>query len=147
MMYFDDADESLDESWATNYKNVKKTYEIFYSDDVNAITISSIYINNNNEILQITSDIKELLNSNYLTQNEITDFIKSKMKLLNGNIKNICILKYNMNISPENVEHFLNSRETFNYLIPVTKIKDIYFEKTIPFFKDLNEVFILFYQN
>jgi hypothetical protein len=39
----------------------------------------------------------------------------------------------------------LNPNEEFNYLIPVKKIKDIFFEKTITFFKDLNEVIILFY--
>ena len=145
------ADEEIDESWATTYKNANKEYELFYRNDVNVINISSIYINNNNEIQQITNDKKELSVSNYLTKNEITEFIKCKMKILNegggGGIKNISIFKYNINIDPENVEDLLMSNHNFNYLTAVKKIKDIYFEKTISFFNDLNEVIILFYVN
>lgn len=140
-----DTDEELDESWAINYKNETKEYDIFYKSDVSVITISSIYINNKNEIHEITNDKKELTVLNYLTKREITEFIKCKMKLLNGNIKNMVIFKYNITTEPENVEGLLNPNEEFNYLIPVKKIKDIFFEKTITFFKDLNEVIILFY--
>ena len=148
-IYEDDADdEEIDESWATNYKNANKEYDLFYRKDVNVITISSIYINNKNEIQQITSDKKDLSVSNYLTKNEITEFIKCKMNLLNGDrINNISIFKYNINIDPENVEDLLMCNHDFNYLMPVKKIKDIFFEKTIPFFNDLNEVLILFYVN
>jgi hypothetical protein len=147
MLDIDDIDEEIDESWATNYKNMTQAYDIFYRENVNVINITSIYINNNNEIQQITNDKKELSISNYLTKNEITEFIKCKMGIVNGNVKNICIFKYNINIDPENVEYFLKSNDNFNYLIPVKKIKDIYFEKTITFFKNLNEVIILFYLN
>jgi len=140
-------DEAIDESWATNYKNANKKYDQFYREDVNVIHISSIYINNKNEIQQITRDPKELSVSNYLTKHEITEFIKCKMKgdNENVNIKNISICKYNINIDPENVEYFLKSNHNFNYLTPVQKIKDIFFEQTITFFNDLNELFILFY--
>jgi hypothetical protein len=142
-----DEDEAIDESWATNYKNANKEYDQFYRADVNVIHISSIYINNKNEIQQITRDPKELSVSNSLTKHEITEFIKCKMKGLNDNenIKNMSIFKYNINIDPENVEYFLKSNHNFNYLTPVQKIKDILFEQTITFFNDLNEVFILFY--
>lgn len=140
-------DEAIDESWATNYKNANKEYDQFYRADVNVIHISSIYINNKNEIQQITRDPKQLSVSNYLTKDEITEFIKCKMKSLNENenIKNISIFKYNINIDPENVEYFLKTNHNFNYLSPVKKIKDILFEQTITFFKDLNELIILFY--
>ena len=153
MIYIDnnDDDDHIDESWATSYKNTNKEYDLFYQNDVNVIHISSIYINNNNEIQQITNDKKELSISNYLTKNEITEFIKCKMKILNegggGGIKNISIFKYNINIEPENVEDLLMGNHNFNYLMPVKKINDIYFEKTITFFHDLNEVIILFYVN
>ena len=155
MLYISDADadadtsedEAIDESWATNYKDATKKYDQFYRADVNVIHISSIYINNKNEIQQITRDPKELSVSNYLTKDEITEFIKCKMKGYNEkvNIKNISICKYNINIEPENVEYFLKSNHNFNYLTPVQKIKDIFFEQTITFFNDINEVFILFY--
>lgn len=140
-------DEAIDESWATNYKNANKEYDQFYRADVNVIHISSIYINNKNEIQQITRDPKQLSVSNYLTKDEITEFIKCKMKSLNENenIKNISIFKYNINIDPENVEYFLKTNHNFNYLTPVKKIKDILFEQTITFFNDLNELIILFY--
>lgn len=140
-------DEAIDESWATNYKNANKEYDQFYRADVNVIHISSIYINNKNEIQQITRDPKQLSVSNYLTKDEITEFIKCKMKSLNENenIKNISIFKYNINIDPENVEYFLKTNHNFNYLSPVKKIKDILFEQTITFFNDLNELIILFY--
>jgi hypothetical protein len=143
----DDADEEIDESWVTIYKDANKEYDIFYKEDVNVITISSIYINNKNEIQEITSDKKELSVLNYLTGPEITEFIKCKMNLLNGNIKNIGIFKYNITVDPENVEYLLKHNEKFNYLTPVKKIKDIFFEPTISFFKDLNELIILFYVN
>ena len=140
-------DEAIDESWATNYKKANKEYDQFYRADVNVIHISSIYINNKNEIQQITRDQKQLSVSNYLTKDEITEFIKCKMKGLNENenIKNISIFKYNINIDPENVEYFLKTNHNFNYLTPVKKIKDILFEQTITFFNDLNELIILFY--
>jgi hypothetical protein len=140
-------DEAIDECWATNYKNANKEYDQFYRADVNVIHISSIYINNKNEIQQITRDPKELSVSNYLTKDEITEIIKCKMKGLHENekLKNISIFKYNINIDPENVEYFLKSNHNFNYLTPVKKIKDILFEQTITFFNDLNELIILFY--
>ena len=140
-------DEEIDESWATNYKALKQEYDIFYREDVNFIHISCIYIDNNNEIQKLTRDKKELSIANYLTRKEISAIIQSKMKCYDGNIKNMCIFKYNINIEPENVEYFLTSNHNFNYLTPIKKIKDIFFEKTIAFFNDLNEVIILFYVN
>lgn len=147
MLDMGDSDEEIDESWATDYKNMNKEYKIFYMENVNAINISSIYINKNNEIQGITSDKKRLSKSNYFTKNEIIEFIQYKINGFNCKIKNISIFKYNITIEPENVEYFLKCDNIFNYLMPVKQIKDIYFEKTISFFQDLNEIIILFYVN
>lgn len=139
----------LDDNWINEFKNDDKLYQEFYSENVYYINIKFIYVDSNNNIQKIIHERYFLEKSNIISKDEIVSIIKSKC--INDNIryKLLSILKYNFNLSPDKVSHFLKSTtdgEYFNFLKTIKHIEDIYFEKTINMFHELNDLFIVFYE-
>jgi hypothetical protein len=58
----------------------------------------------------------------------------------------LTILKYNFDLAPPDVEHFLSSTNTPSYLSVIKNIDAIPLNKTIEMFQDLNDILILFYE-
>ena len=56
------------------------------------------------------------------------------------------ILKYNFDLAPQDVEHFLSSTNIPSYLSVIKNIDAIPLNKTIEMFQDLNDILILFYE-
>jgi hypothetical protein len=59
----------------------------------------------------------------------------------------LSILKYNIDIDPSEIQHFLkNSQDKNIFLKSLTNIDAIPLEKSISMFQDLNEIIIIFYE-
>ncbi len=130
----------LDENWITQFEEVDKDYEIFYKDDVECVNIKYVFINSNNEIEHVKCEKTILPQKNKLPQETLLAMIKTHSL---KKYKMSFILKYNLSIDPREITNNDVSLED-SWLTEYTYVKDIFFDKTITMFQDLNEINIFF---
>jgi hypothetical protein len=140
--------QELDENWIQDFKENDKNYEIFYSDDIYYVKMHCIYIDKLSNIAKVKEDKIFLTSPNNISREEILGILK-KNSLKNGiKYSVMSILRYNIDIEPLDVKHFLNEKElsSYSFLTPIKNIDAISFKKTISMFHDLNNLFIIFYE-
>ena len=141
--------KELDNSWIEEFQKKDKPYEKFYLDDLFYIRIHCVYVGNTNCIYH-TKEEKHLLKSpNFLSKEEIISTIKRNN--VNKKIKYsvLSILKYNIDLNPEDIHHYLlskNAVQAYPFLQPINYIDDIHFKRTISMFQDLNALYFFFYE-
>jgi hypothetical protein len=123
-------------------------------DTINEIYITFIYINKLNEIEEVSRENYKLNTINFISKEELTNILKNYIFSNSNKIKSYTItsiLQYNINIiTEEEINSFLLSDSTITHLPFLTIIKqinDIYWKPSLPIFKELNELFIIFYEN
>ena len=141
----------LNNDWINKFDKTDNLYKDFYKDNLYYINIDFIYINKKNEIEKIKQESILLSVQNYITRDELIGILKRNT--FDNNIKYslMSILKYNITLDPDEIKNFLLSDDTTDYndkfLIINKHIDTIKFEKTINMFQDLNNLFIIFYEN
>jgi hypothetical protein len=147
--------DTLNDDWIRDYENTDKMYHDFYKDDLYYINIHYMYINKDNEIDKINSESFIMSQPNCITREEILGILK-KNTMNNNKTKQyslLSILKYNIFLNEQDISSFLKCDSSYldNYneafLTSVKNIDSIYFDKTIHMFHDLNDLFIIFYEN
>jgi len=121
------------------------------------IFISFIYVNKSNEIEDISRETYKLNKINFISKEDLTTILKKYISKNSKKIKSYTItsiLQYNINIfSQEDVNEYLSKKYEITNLneIPFLKIikeiSDIDWNPSLPIFKELNELFIIFYEN
>ena len=140
----------LDNKWIEEYEEDEKPYKDFYREKTKTIEIYYFYLNKDNELEKIKQQQYLLSQHNNLTREELMREIKSN--IVDNKIKYslLSILKHNIDLDPENLKSYLltdDLSESNNFLTTISDISDIYFEDTISFLKQLNSLFIIFYES
>ena len=138
---------ALDIKWIEEFEKIDKQYETFYSEDVNYISIHSIYINDNKIVQTIKEEKLFMREPNYISREELLEILKRNCFHNNKRYTVMSILKYNLELEPADVEYFLKTNYSPSYLSLIKNIDAIPLKKTISNFQDLNCIFILFYEN
>lgn len=131
-----------------NYiKTENKKYKIFEMENINNVKIRSIFINRKNEVCDIVNDTIEVDNG-LCYKNILIDYIKKKIKH-NGKTQHLLgLLSYNFfmeDIKQYSKNNINENEEIENIYFKVhDKIDTINIRKTISFFKDLNEIILIF---
>lgn len=146
----------LDTSWITNFEKLEKEYNIFYKDKVTQVTSFFIYINKDNDVIEVKREkIKNIVN-NTINKNTLLYLIKNNNIHNNIKYKLISILDFNIDINTIDINNFLKektenvvseSNNISSYLNIVHNINDIKFKDTINIFQDINAIFFLYYNN
>lgn len=140
-----DCEENVDVSWIHNFEKDDKYYSRFYKEDVSYIKTQCIYVNNNNEIQCVKQDKFFMNLSNQLTKEDVFNILVKNSYNNNKRYTLLSILKYNIDLEPINVKHFLQKNIDKNkFLTQHKNIDSISFNKTIRMFKDLNCIFLIF---
>jgi hypothetical protein len=129
------------------FENTDKIYQDFYTDDNYYVNIHFIYINKNKEIEKIKEETFLMNTPNMITRDEIIGLLKKNTLNENRNYSLLSLLKFNLNLEPEDIPFFLSvdSKEEDNqFLIPIQHIDTITFQKTIAMFQDLNSLYFIF---
>lgn len=138
----------LDDSWIMEFEKEDNLYKNYYKEDIDFIKLNFIYINNDNCIEKIREENYFLTTKNKLSREEILTLIKK------NNIENkiqyalLSILKYNIDIDPIHLKHYLKSKKNYHYSNCLTSIKNIdtiFFQPTITLFHDINNLYFVFY--
>jgi hypothetical protein len=146
-----DVAEELDEGWIKEFEENDKNFEIFYSDDVYYVKLHCIYIDKLSNIEKVKEEKIFLNNQNFLSREEMLGILKNHSFQNNIKYSVMSILKYNIDIEPLDIKHFLKSKnahssDQYSFLTPIKNIDSITFKKTISMFHDLNNIFIIFYE-
>jgi hypothetical protein len=145
----------IDTEWINEFNQIDNNYKHLYLEDLSYILLNCIYINNGNEIIQIKKE-KIMIDEtkNLITKDKLVKILK-RYNNNNGKIYNVSsILKYNIDLEPENIKYYINENELKekeknpnNFIEVVKKIDNIHWKRSIKMFEDLNNLIIIFYQN
>jgi hypothetical protein len=140
-------DPLLDDQWIKDFEEKDNLYVNLYNNDVLNIYIHFIYIDKENNIISSLKKQCILSNKNYLLRDELLGYIKHNYILNQIRYKLISILKYNFHLSSSNIFSYLkNTDNKQDYLTIIKNIDTIHFDKTIPMFQDLNDLWLVFYE-
>jgi len=139
--------EELDNTWIKEFENTDKIYQDFYVDDIYYINVHFVYINKNLEIEKIKEETFFIKTPNVISREEMIGLLKRNMLNENRSYNLLSLLKFNINLTPENISSFLKMDHTIShddFLLPIRYIDTITFQKTISMFQDLNSLYFLF---
>ena len=139
--------EELDTTWINKFEELDKDFNSYYKEELSFIRINYIYINTQNEIVNISEENCLFKKPGMLSKEELIGLIKRNS--FNNAIKYslLSLLKYNIDFEPINLKTFLRSNDKNigkTYLKSLTNIDNIFFEQSISLFHDLNNLFIIF---
>ena len=144
--------EEIDTSWIDDFKKDNENYSLFYTEEVTNITLFFIYINNNNDIENLSRDLMILDRKNTVTRDQLIQIIKQNQIHNNNNNNNKyklnALLKYNIDIEPEEIYNFINNKDhssfSTRFFIQEKYLNDIIYKNTINIFQDLNSLFFIY---
>jgi len=136
----------LDDEWINNFEKTDRLYKDFYKDDVYYINLRIIYINRDNEIDKIKHESLLTHYPNKISQEQIFEILKKSALDSETRYSLLSILRYNINLEPDQIKNYLLNGDDKKYLSVIKNIDTIIFEKTINMFQDLNDLIILFYE-
>jgi hypothetical protein len=143
--------DDLDTSWLHEFQKIDKNGISYYKPENLLFTkIHYIYVNGNQEITNLCEEKYLFKRPNVLLKEDLIGLIKRNSVVNCKKYSLLSILKYNINIEPHNFNNFFksnkpannNSRDTF--LQSIKNIDDIFFDKSIAMFHDLNDLIIIF---
>ena len=125
------------------------------SKNITEIKLTYIFINNVNEVDKVSQEIYNMVTPNIITKEEIIKLLKNNIKT--REIKKYTItslLQYNVDIENEklaenylNEEYIVDELNFLPFLNIIKEIRNIYWKPSLPIFKELNELFIIYYEN
>jgi hypothetical protein len=119
----------------------KDLYEYFYAENVKQIYIQFFYVSKK-EIIYKKKINYCLKNENELTREEINKLYSSFNNYNSHSYKLNKILKYNFSLKQKEIHPFLKAKN-ISLLKSIEHNENIYFEPTITFFQELNEIFFI----
>ena len=146
-----DEEERLNTQWIEQFKREEDDYNDFYKEPVTSIKVFFLYVNKNNELEHIYSDLCLLLDKGIIKREIIISLIKHNQYFHSIKYKLLSILKYNIDLEPNEVTNYIyetTSRETDTpssmFFTAEKYLNDIYFADSINMFQDLNALFFIF---
>ena len=132
--------------WIKDIDNEYKDYKIFQTQKNKILKSIVIYIDNKNEIIHISKDKSTLQKENLLSKDELINLLVNKKKYNNVTYQDYKIMKFNPNISVNDLEEFMESTniDSNAYTDTYKNISDIHFKDSM--FDDLNMIFIILKQ-
>lgn len=137
---------AFDTSWILEFEETDKKYNDFYTEPIESVKLFILYVSKNNHLFHIKKDIASLENG-CLPKDLLIKILKKYMQYNGKKYRPISILKYNINLEPEDVEIYIKDDRNFNFLNIEKKIDTIYFDDTITLFQNINSIYIIFHES
>lgn len=142
----DEFEVDNDNEWISKMRNNDNLYNDFYQVETKWIKIYSLYVNNKKELVYVNKDSIEL-NNKILEKSTLISLLKSKSSYNKRNYKIMSLLKYNIDIFPEDIPYFIKEPEQYDFLNSTTNINDIKWKDSIDLFQDMNSLYIIYFEN
>ena len=139
--------ETIDTRWLDEFKKNEQVYQDFYTEPVHSITLFFLYVNPQNEMEHIHTDLCLLTESGLLKREVIISYIKRYEMLNHIKYKLRTLLRYNINLEPAEINTFVNQTDHSPRFFSSEKyLNDIRYEPTIHMFQDLNALYFIFHE-
>jgi hypothetical protein len=146
--------DELDTSWLQEFQKMDKNGIGYYTtENLLFIKVHYIYVNEKQEITNLYEEKYLFKKPNVLLKEDLIGLIKRNNVVNSKKYSLLSILKYNINVEPHNLKTFFkaknsNSKQTNNngdpYLQSIKNIDDVFFDKSMTMFHDLNDLIIIF---
>jgi hypothetical protein len=123
--------------------------------NITEIKLTYIFINNVNEVDKVSQEMYNMITPNIISKEEIIKLLKNNIN--KKEIKKYTIsslLQYNVDIETGefaenylNEEYMLDELNCLPFLHIIKEIRNIYWKPCLSVFKELNELFIIYYEN
>tara|TARA_Y100000389_G_scaffold84397_1_gene81044 strand:+ start:6972 stop:7517 length:546 start_codon:yes stop_codon:yes gene_type:complete len=138
-----DSDNVMNDDWIHEIEETEKNFLPFYNEENEEIEVVHAFINTKNEIQFCTKETIEL-NDGIISKEYLKSLIKKRRKQNKIKYKVISLLQYNIDLTPSDVDHYIQKPENYNFFSKKKKITDIKWNDSINFFKSLNTLYILY---
>lgn len=146
----DEQEETLDLSWLNDIERFTNIEQLYGKTIMNEINAKILYINLENTLIHIDSEICKLEYKNeksiYSMEN-ILLLVQSKKKRENNNYRLSEILLYNIVLEPENLQTYSKTTQNLDnkstYLKNISTIDEIIVEPSIIIFHKINTIYFI----
>lgn len=138
--------DKLDTKWIEEFEKLDNIYKDFYKEQVQNISIIMTYVDKHNKISFVRkSNIS--LEEGILKKQSLIDLLKEYMHYDSKKYRPISILKYNIDIGPEEVNTYLRNENNYNFLNIEQNIDNVVFNDSISLFHDINCLYVVFHES
>jgi hypothetical protein len=142
----DTSEEELDIQWIKEFQADEEKYSMYYPDNIEEMTVSILYINDNKQIEKVIEKKIKLMEKNEIHRTELISLIKQNEKIDKRKYKLLSILVYNFSLHGDELKNFLNDSEKYEFLTNLKQIDSYHLDRTINCMHDINNLFIVFYK-
>lgn len=131
-------------NWLIDTDKIASKNSIFEKKSSKILKTVILYVDKQNNIINITKDKRSLINDNIVTKDEVINLLIENNKYDNVTYNSYKIMKFNINLDIDELEDFIeynNENDITTYTDIYNNINDIIFEKSI--FENLNNLFII----
>ena len=130
-------------TWLEEFKKKENPYNQFYKTNLSFINIILIHVNQQQEIVHLKTQ-KIYITKNIFNKNDFFTILKNNLTFNNKRYFFDSCIQYNFTLNPEDVQHYLKNYDLYDFINTIHSIDDIYFEKTIEIFHNMNTLYFLF---
>ena len=152
----DPDDEKLNTDWLEDFKDEEFVYDKYYKESVTSIQLYLLYIKNK-ELIDVDRQScvvengtlkKEVILSlikKYQRNYKLDNYKLDNYKL--DNYKLNALLRYNIDLNPEDITDYLNETNRDRFLTPEKYLDDIHFDDSIAMLQDLNALYFIYVED
>jgi hypothetical protein len=129
--------------WTNDFEKNEKFFNEFYKEPVENLQLSCYYINANKELFHMKKQ-NLYLDDGLLKKENLIYHIRNNMFYNKRKYTPLSILKYNINLDPEDIKFYLNDKNSNNFLSIERNIDLIKWDETITLFQDLNSLILIY---
>jgi hypothetical protein len=141
----------IDNKWLKEIKDNEKDYNDFYKEKPTSIKIYHLYVSRENQV-DFSKTETYLLNTTNgknatLHKDTLISIIKKNSFSNNIQYKLLSLLKFNLDIDPEDVISLaIHKKDGSEYLSSESVLRDIVFNDTVCIFQDINSLFMVYHE-
>ena len=129
--------------WTDDFDKEEKFFNEFYKERVQNLQMFCYYVNKDKELFHIKKDILTI-DDGLLKKGDLIYHIRKNRIYQDKKFQLLSILKYNINIEPEDINFFLRDSEINQFLNTEKYIDNIKWDDTITLFQDLNSIVFIY---
>jgi len=136
----------FDTKWIEEFEKEDILYKDFYKEQIQNIRLIMVYVDTNNSISFVRrSSIS--LEEGILKKQNLIALLKEYMYYNKKKYRPISLLKYNIDIGPDEVNSYLKTPADYDFLSVEKKIDDIKYADSISLFHNINSLYIIFHES
>ena len=138
--------DDLDTTWIEEFEQDEEIYKDFYKDPIESMRVFLLYVDKKNNLFHIKKSMCPL-NKSLIQKETLMKIIKENMFHNEKKYRPISILKWNIDIEPDDISKYMKNNSKTNFLTVEKKIDTLKFNDSINLFHNINSLYIVYHQS